>query len=56
MDNQPGHFRLSPFLATHQHEQRWWMIPLQPLTFLWVGGTQLGWAADQSLPLNCRSL
>jgi len=27
---------LSPFLATHQHEQRWWMIPLQPLTFLWV--------------------
>eukprot|EP00435_Cladocopium_sp_Y103_P009747 s4487_g2.t1 len=30
------HSMLSPFLATHQHEQRWWMIPLQPLTFLWV--------------------
>ncbi|CAE7894770.1 CER3 [Symbiodinium microadriaticum] len=27
---------LSPFLASHQHEQRWWMLPLQPLTFLWV--------------------
>eukprot|EP00434_Breviolum_minutum_P042250 symbB.v1.2.037598.t1/scaffold5587.1/size25568/1 len=27
---------LSPFLATHQHEQRWWMIPLQPFTFVWV--------------------
>lgn len=27
---------LSPFLASHQHESRWWMMPLQPLTFLWV--------------------
>ena len=23
--------RLSPFLATHQHEQRWWMIPVAAL-------------------------
>eukprot|EP00931_Biecheleriopsis_adriatica_P065680 TRINITY_DN40174_c0_g1_i1.p1 TRINITY_DN40174_c0_g1~~TRINITY_DN40174_c0_g1_i1.p1 ORF type:complete len:582 (+),score=90.65 TRINITY_DN40174_c0_g1_i1:51-1748(+) len=27
---------LSPFLASHQHEQRWWMVLLQPLTFVWV--------------------
>ena len=32
---EPG-LRLSPFLASHQHEQRWWMLPLQPLTFLWA--------------------
>ena len=31
--------RLSPFLATHQHEQRWWMIPLQPFTFVWARET-----------------
>jgi len=27
---------LSPFLASHQHEQRWWMVPLQPFLFVWV--------------------
>eukprot|EP00933_Yihiella_yeosuensis_P018032 TRINITY_DN14966_c0_g3_i1.p1 TRINITY_DN14966_c0_g3~~TRINITY_DN14966_c0_g3_i1.p1 ORF type:complete len:655 (+),score=87.20 TRINITY_DN14966_c0_g3_i1:93-2057(+) len=27
---------MSPYLASHQHSLRWWMVPLQPFTFLWV--------------------
>lgn len=26
----------SPYLATHQHEVRWWMKPLQPFNFVWA--------------------
>ena len=42
--------RLSPFLASHQHEQRWWMLPLQPLTFLWANASEtLSQIAEQRL-------
>ena len=27
---------LSPYLASHEHRQRWWMIPLTPLTLVWA--------------------
>jgi len=26
----------SPYLATHKHEVRWWMVPLQPLMVVWA--------------------
>jgi len=27
---------LSPYLASHEHRMRWWMVPLRPLLALWV--------------------
>jgi len=27
---------LSPYLASHQHELRWWMVPMYPLLLAWV--------------------
>lgn len=27
---------LSPYLATHEHHLRWWMVPLQPVMALWA--------------------
>jgi len=27
---------LSPYLATHEHKMRWWMLPLQPFMALWA--------------------
>lgn len=26
----------SPYLATRQHQVRWWMVPLQPLNLIWA--------------------